>query len=249
MNQAVKSKYWSKDVLHSKDSTELNANQNLSRPVNLNTNAKRQAYVSTNNVAWQNSPALGVVRKPLARRFSEHGHATSIVCYEAGSSFSSHSHPGGEEILVLEGIFSDEHGHYPAGSYIRNPAGSIHQPYSDSGCTLFVKLHQFQESDQLSTRIDSGNNKLYHQHSPAHSSLCLHEHKREAVYIQRYLAGSSHQAIYSHGVEILLLKGSLQHGERTLLNGDWLRLPAGSPVQWTFLEDCEFWIKEGHLGL
>jgi hypothetical protein len=38
--------------------------------------------------------------------------------------FSPMAIPGGEEILVLDGVFQDEQGSYPAGSWLRNPAGS-----------------------------------------------------------------------------------------------------------------------------
>jgi len=68
------------------------------------------------------------------------GVATSIVRYSPGASYPAHSHPGGEEILVLEGTFADEHGRYPAGTYLRNPPGSTHHPYSPDGRVLFVKL-------------------------------------------------------------------------------------------------------------
>src|SRR5690606_40967532 len=104
---------------------------------------------------WVPSPAAGVERKPLAREESERGHATSVVRYAPGASFSRHEHPLGEEILVLEGVFSDETGHYPAGTYIRNPPGSGHAPFSEEGCTLLVKLHQFDPRDTATVRIDT----------------------------------------------------------------------------------------------
>ena len=46
---------------------------------------------------------------------------------------------GGEEIYVVDGVFEDEHGRYPAGSWIRSPHMSLHQPFSKEGCTIFVK--------------------------------------------------------------------------------------------------------------
>lgn len=107
----------------------------------------KQVVINSQTLTWQASPMAGVWRKPLAREAAEHGHATSIVKYEAGSSFNSHQHPLGEEILVLDGVFSDEYGDYPAGSYFRNPDGTSHAPYSKDGCTLFVKLHQFDKND------------------------------------------------------------------------------------------------------
>lgn len=84
----------------------------------------------------------------LERQGGEVAKATSIVRYQPGSKFQSHHHEFGEEILVLDGTFSDETGNYPAGTYIMNPPGSSHAPFSESGCTLFVKLRHL-GSDQV----------------------------------------------------------------------------------------------------
>ncbi len=119
----------------------------------LHMNFAERVVIETASQPWQPSPMPGVWRKPLARAQAEAGHATSIVRYEAGSRFSAHTHTRGEEILVLDGVFSDEGGDYPAGSYLRNPAGSQHSPFSVDGCTLLVKLHQFQAGDQDRVRI------------------------------------------------------------------------------------------------
>ena len=52
-----------------------------------------------------------------------------------------HVHPGGEEILVLEGVFYDEHGDYPAGSWLRNPRYSEHTPFTGKeGALIYVKV-------------------------------------------------------------------------------------------------------------
>ena len=65
----------------------------------------------------------------LDRIGDEVARATSIVRYAPGSSFARHEHAKGEEFLVLEGIFSDDSGDYPAGFYVRNPPGSGHTPF------------------------------------------------------------------------------------------------------------------------
>ncbi len=106
----------------------------------LNMNFAERVVIEAAAQDWQPSPAAGVWRKPLAREYREQGHATSIVRYEPGSRFNTHPHPKGEEILVLEGVFSDETGDYPAGNYLRNPPGSSHAPFSEQGCIIFVKL-------------------------------------------------------------------------------------------------------------
>jgi len=65
---------------------------------------------------------------------------TALVRWAPGTAFSKHRHFGGEEIFVLEGTFQDEHGRYPAGTWIRSPHMSTHQPFSESGCLIFVKV-------------------------------------------------------------------------------------------------------------
>ena len=112
---------------------------------NLHMDFSQRVVINTEKQPWLKSPKQGVWRKPLAREEAEQGHATSIVKYDAGASFSEHNHPLGEEIFVLDGVFSDHTGDYPAGTYFRNPKGFIHAPYSTTGCVLLVKLHQFQE--------------------------------------------------------------------------------------------------------
>ena len=98
------------------------------------------AFADTEAMAWLTSPSPGVERKPLDRDGGEVARATSVVRYAAGSRFSPHRHERGEEFLVLDGVFADEHGRYPAGSYVRNPPGSAHAPFSDEGCTILVKV-------------------------------------------------------------------------------------------------------------
>ena len=73
----------------------------------LNMNFAERVVIDTTTLPWQPSPMAGVQRKPLSRSGAESGHATSLVCYAAGSNFRSHPHPGGEEILVLDGVFSE----------------------------------------------------------------------------------------------------------------------------------------------
>src|SRR2546422_712023 len=121
----------------------------------LNMQFEQRVMIDTGDRPWQPSPVSGVWRKPLAREEAERGHATSIVRYDPGASFPRHGHPLGEEILVLEGIFSDEHGDFGAGTYFRNPPGSGHAPFSKEGCVLLVKLHQFLPDDTAQVCIDT----------------------------------------------------------------------------------------------
>ena len=108
----------------------------------LHADLEQRVTLDTASLPWTPSPMAGVELRMLDRRRGEVARATSIVRYAPGSRFERHGHGGGEEILVLEGTFSDALGDYPAGTYLRNPAGTAHAPFSTSGCTLLVKLQQ-----------------------------------------------------------------------------------------------------------
>ena len=115
--------------------------------MHINADLQQRVVIDSNAVPWQPSPLPGVERRPLERMGAESGRATSIVRYAAGSSFKAHAHPQGEEILVLQGTFADEHGSYPAGTWLKNPPGSRHAPSSPDGCLLFVKLCHLTAAD------------------------------------------------------------------------------------------------------
>ena len=121
----------------------------------LNADFSQRAAVHAARLAWVPSPVPGVERRMLDRIGDEVARATSIVRYAPRSRFSAHTHGGGEEFLVLEGVFQDEHGDYPAGYYVRNPPTSRHIPGSEAGCVIFVKLWQFAADDRTQLRIDT----------------------------------------------------------------------------------------------
>jgi anti-sigma factor ChrR (cupin superfamily) len=209
----------------------------------------RQVLVQTHEQAWQQSPAPGVERKPLAREDAERGHATSIVRYQPGSSFKRHEHPLGEEIFVLEGTFSDETGHYPAGTYLRNPPGSGHAPFSKEGCVLLVKLHQFNPRDTATVRIDTGTTEWL----PGHGGLQvmpLHDFENEHVALVKWPANEVFQP-HRHfgGEEILVISGEFcdEHGRHPA--GTWIRSPHMSHHHPFVDQETVIWVKTGHLPL
>jgi anti-sigma factor ChrR (cupin superfamily) len=123
--------------------------------MNLNSDFGARAAVHAARLDWTPSPTPGVHRRMLDRIGDEVARATSIVRYAPHSRFSAHTHGGGEEFLVLDGVFQDEQGDYPAGTYVRNPPTSSHTPGSEPGCTIFVKLWQFDPGDRTPVRIDT----------------------------------------------------------------------------------------------
>jgi anti-sigma factor ChrR (cupin superfamily) len=214
----------------------------------LNMDFSVAVTLDTNNMAWVPSPKAGVWRKPLAREEAERGHATSIVRYDPGASFHGHNHPLGEEILVLQGTFSDETGDFHAGTYFRNPMGFVHAPFSKEGCVILVKLHQFQPDD--STRLAIETDKAKWQGLPGGlQMLLLHEFRNERVMLRRLpagLPGADHT--HTGGAEIFVLEGELQDADGTYPAGTWLRRPPGSQHCLAASRDALLWIKSGHLS-
>ena len=217
----------------------------------LNMDFAKRVVVDTEGAEWEDSPVSGVVRKKLAREDAERGHATSIVRYEPGAHFSEHDHPLGEEILVLEGVFSDHTGDYPAGTYFRNPEGFRHAPFSKEGCTLFVKLHQFQPSDTAHVVIDTNSADWL----PGHGGLKvmpLHQYQGETqgehVALVRWPAGEKFQP-HRHvgGEEIFVLSGEFidEHGRYPA--GSWIRSPHMSIHNPWVEQETLIWVKTGHL--
>lgn len=213
----------------------------------FNMDFTKRVVVDSNASEWIASPKAGVCRKPLAREEAERGHATSIVRYDPGASFSEHGHPLGEEILVLEGTFSDHTGDYAAGTYFRNPEGFRHAPFSNDGCVILVKLHQFQAGDEKHVQIDTNSA----QWQPGQGNLQvmpLHEFGTETVALVRFPAGEQFQR-HAHmgGEEILVIKGELidEHGRYPA--GTWIRSPHLSEHSPHAEQDTLIWVKVGHL--
>lgn len=77
--------------------------------MNVNADFTLKAVMDTHALTWEPSPMAGVDRQALDSVGDEVARASSLVRYAAGSGYSAHTHGGGEEILVLDGIFSDEH--------------------------------------------------------------------------------------------------------------------------------------------
>ena len=213
----------------------------------LNMQLDKPVIINTAEMDWEPSPMSGVWRKPLEREAAEHGRTTSIVRYDAGSRFSAHLHPRGEEILVLDGVFSDEHGDYPAGTYIRNPPGSKHSPHSEQGCELLVKLDQFDAADDISLRIDTKSGDWLPGEQDV-KVMPLYYYDTEMVALYRWPAGARSD-LHQHfgGEEIFVLSGRIcdEYGESPA--GTWVRNPHNSEHCPYVEEDTVIWIKTGHL--
>ena len=209
----------------------------------------QRVIVHTDALDWVQSPMPGVDRRALDRVGGEVARATSIVRYAAGSKFSAHIHKGGEELIVLQGVFQDEHGDFPVGSYIRNPPQSSHTPGSDLGCVIFVKLWQFQPGDrtQLRLQIDSMR-KINSSHFKNVAITTLFTDKFEEVSLF-YFGPNAKVAFKAYkGAEFFVLDGSIVEGNDKLLKYSWLRCPIGSFISaQAGAEGAKVWVKTGHL--
>ncbi len=215
----------------------------------LNMNFTQRVVINTAQQEWVASPMPGVWRKPLEREAKESGHTTSIVKYEAGSRFSTHFHPLGEEILVLEGVFSDENGDYPSGTYIRNPPGSHHAPFSNEGCVILVKLNQFDPQDLNTVRIDI-NKSQWVIGNGGLKSMPLHEYEREQVILVKLSKGERFQPPQQFGgQEILVLSGEFKDEFATYPKHTWLRSSHSSKHFPRVEQDTIIWVKTGHLPI
>jgi anti-sigma factor ChrR (cupin superfamily) len=215
----------------------------------LHADLTKRAVVFSEDLPWRDSPLPGVQRRMLERDGEEVARATTIVRFAPDSHFSAHSHGGGEEFLVLDGVFSDEEGDFGPGSYVRNPPGSRHTPHSAPGCTIFVKLCQMAPDDRASVRIDT--TRAAWQPGPVEgaSHLPLFEGPAERVALVRLAPGTS-MARHTHpgGEEIFVLEGTLSDEAGRYPKGCWLRNPPGSEHSTFSDEGCLFYIKSGHLG-
>ena len=213
--------------------------------MNLNANLDRAAFLAVEDFEWVASPLPGVERVLLDRVGDEVAVATSIVRYAPDAAFDPHSHALGEEFIVLEGVFSDEHGDYPAGTYVRNPPGTAHQPHSRPGCVIWVKLRQFADDDltpltvQLPLSPDEGL-----QQAGVHE---VYRFKQEVVQVVQVPKGQrfAFDANF-HPRELLLLQGELtwqQECTRHFRPWSWLRMDPGQPLRINAVTDCVFFSK------
>jgi anti-sigma factor ChrR (cupin superfamily) len=221
----------------------------------LNADFGKPAWMDTAAMDWQASPSPSVWRKRLDLVDGEFSRVTSVVRYDAKSAFHEHGHPQGEEILVLKGVFSDEHGDYPAGTFLLNPAGFRHAPFSRDGCVLFVKLCQFPGEGRDHVVVDTATAE-WQAAAPGVERLTLYrdDDHPEDIAMLRLAAGSSvpadaiDAAAAPKGLEIFVISGGLDAGELRLGAGAWLREPRGTDRRLVATADTTLYLKRNHLG-
>ena len=188
----------------------------------------------------------GFAGSVAAMRLTEKGYR--VVVIEAGARFEAHTHGGGEEILVLEGVFEDEHGRYGPNTYLHNPAGSTHAPFTQEGCTLLVKLRQLDVRDQQRVVVDPRSTPWRQGLVEGLQVLPLHSFETQHTALVRW-APQTFFNPHRHwgGEEIFVVEGvfSDEHGDYPA--GSWLRSPHMSQHQPFSREGCLIFVKTGHL--
>lgn len=215
----------------------------------LNGDLDRRAVVDTAAMEWTPSPSGSVWRKRVHRVGpAEAGQVTSVVRYEPDSEFPPHGHPEGEEILVLEGVFSDEHGDWGAGTYLLNPEGFSHRPFSREGCIIFVKLRQYPGLDREQLQLPTDRLAWAPGIHPGRQEKPLY---RQAGYsdrmrLERWAENcETAELTWPDGVELFVITGEFSDEHGSYGAGTWLRLPPGSRQRTDSATGVELYIKEG----
>lgn len=210
--------------------------------------SKREIVHST-TLPWVASPMVGVDRRALERVGGEVARASSIVRYAPGSAFSPHVHTGGEEFIVLDGVFQDEHGDFPVGSYIRNPPESSHTPSSEAGCVIMVKLWQFQPEDRTHVRLQM--HAMGKVAMPEHNGIeitPLYKDDIEEVSLLHFDTDASLDISPLGGAELFVLEGDIREHQDQLTKHSWARLPINESISIKAGNNgAKVWLKTGHL--
>jgi anti-sigma factor ChrR (cupin superfamily) len=221
----------------------------MNAPLSVNGDLTARVSVDTARMEWSPSPSGTVWRKRLHLVGpAESGQVTSVVRYEPRSKFHAHDHPDGEEILVLDGVFSDEHGDWPAGTYLLNPEGFRHAPFSRDGCVLFVKLRQFpgRAREHVATRTETLAWQPTARAGVSARPLYSQAGFADSMRLERWAPGARLGRVeYANGAELFVLEGSFADEDGTFSRGAWLRLPPGAAHSPSTDAGSVLYVKEG----
>lgn len=212
----------------------------------VNADFGRRVVIETDALPWLASPQAGVERRMLDRIGGEVARATSLVRYAPNSVFPPHEHGLGEEFLVLDGVFSDEHGDYPAGAYVRNPPGSRHAPRTAPGCTILVKLRQMSLEERDRLVVDTAV-AAWQEAAPGWSVAALYRDRGERVTLERLEPGATAPRYAGPGIEeIFVLEGDLSDGNDKHGRHAWIRNPSGAAKALGSARGARYWVKRGY---
>jgi len=217
----------------------------------LNADFSKRVVVRPDDYQWVDSPSAGVERMMLDRVGGEIARATSLVRFAPNSTFSEHTHGGGEEFLVLEGAFGDEHHLHPAGTYVRNPVGTSHSPrVGEEGCLIFVKLYQMEDDDQEQLVVDTITTTWSGGPAPGIEYMHLHEYGDARVALIRWVPNTPfHAHGHTNGEEVYVIEGAYYDEFGAYPAGSWIRSPNKSRhAPYTRDEGALIYVTVGHLS-
>ena len=216
----------------------------------LNQNFHEKVVMQSSQFEFVSSPCDGVNRTLLERsEDSEYAISTTLVEFQPDSRFDEHIHDHGEELFVLEGTFSDEYGDYPEGSYIRNPNGTKHSPFSKKGCKLFVKLRQFNNKDNKRIVINTNKQSWLPGLVKGLEVMPLHNFEHENTALVKWDKNTQFN-FHQHfgGEEILVLNGTFYDEFGSYPKLTWIRNPHMSKhTPYTLDDGALIFVKTGHL--
>lgn len=221
----------------------------MARTPTLHGDLSARAVAHSTAMPWVASPSASVQRKRLHRTGGEEdGQVTSVVRYAAGAKFPAHDHPEGEEILVLDGIFSDEHGDWPAGTFLANPEGFRHAPFSREGCMLFVKLRQLAGTERVHVALQTHSMDWSATSTPgiARKTLLDEASSPDETHLERWsMDASPGRRTYPGGAELFVVEGMFSDEADTYETHSWVRLPPGATHHPRPARECVVYIKTG----
>lgn len=217
------------------------------RPQQIRANLLTRVSVLPTSLTWYpvNFPGISFGCFESDPEVQEHP-VTMLTRFDPGGYFPLHGHPGGEEILVLEGNFTDETGIHPPGTYMLNPEGFVHRPYSEEGCLTFVKLRQHGGKTRQQIRTNIFDNPWQSGVIPQIQTQLLYEQEgfREKVWIERWLPNTRVSDVVETEVkEIFVIDGTWSDELGSYSKGSWLRYPPNYSYRPSSKTGCLIYVK------
>lgn len=180
----------------------------------LNCDKTKQILINTASDEWVETFASGVKRKMIERYGGEVARCTTIVEFLPNKTFPQHTHSGGEEFFVLDGVWHDDFGSFPKFSYVRNYIGSSHTPrIGESGCVIMVKLRQMdvdtKEEPHTAICVDEKMSNNWKALSGENKECVLFENANEVVSVM-VLKEQAEITIPENGMEIFVVEGEMR---------------------------------------
>ena len=214
----------------------------------FNDDISLRAVLHSSELPWVDSSQPGIQSKLLEDRADEASRLTAIVRHGAKTRPETHTHPLGQEILVLDGVYEDDAGNYGAGTYIRNPPGSSHTACSSAGCTLFVKNNYLAPEDNQRTIVDTRNADWFEGLVTGLTVLPLAEFGTRHAALVRWAPKTKFNPHRHYGgEEILVLEGVFEDEFGRYPAGTWMRSPHMSAHHPFSVDGCLILVMTGHL--